>query len=525
MFVRAGVDASGYRTAVRDYTEPVVIEELAANSYDADASTCLVILDSGKALLHVVDDGLGFSSDAIELIAVLGGGSKQSIPISKGRRHYLGSYGYGLKSSLNVATKVTIYTVSDDGSFRGSIDWNRLDEALKHDFKGFRFDQETRKRGEHTGTHITLSLKNPTSVDALEEFGDHLANLPNDGGSFSCYVGNYAELAKWTPEILDNFGKLQPLAKKLEKRGLLTLAQSTRQADLDTCQKSVVTDKNSKVTATFFFAGVQRGKVRQLKKGLRGIYVRIHGRLLKQSFTESKYTYNISRWKKFESGLRVELSVDWLRDQISLSRTGVRFANSKLEDDFKASLTRLVSGFISPQLRKLEAKAERISARREEQRLELAQKRVNRQKSIMVPGLSDGFPYRPETDGELALVLAQSHILKKLSPFYSLLDYNDQAPYDCVLYDRKRRDFIKAELEPTLIEWIAHKETDDIELIITWTLGKWRIGARKRCKNGVFQLTAGEKEGCYRLLQFASPKSKTPRNDYKVIVVEEVLKV
>jgi hypothetical protein len=524
MFVKAGVDASGYRTAVRDYTEPIVLEELAANSYDADASTCLVILDSAKTLLHVVDDGLGFSSEAIELIAVLGGGSKQTIPISKGKRHYLGSYGYGLKSSLNIATKVSISTASDDGGFRGTIDWTKLDDALKHDFTGFKFDQEPRKRNAPTGTHITLSLKNPTSVDALQQFGDHLANLPNDGGSFNCYFGNYADLVKFTPGILDNFGKLQSIAKRLEKRGLLALAHSTRQVDLDACQKSVLTDKGSKVGATFFFAGINRGKVKQLKKGLRGIYVRIHGRLLKQSFTDSKFTYNISRWKKFESGLRVELSVDWLRDQISLSRTGVRFANSKLEEDFRASLTRLVSGFISPQLKKLEAKAERTSARREEQRIELAQKRVNRQKSIMVPGLSDGFPYRPETDGELALVLAQSDVLKKLNSSYLLLDYNDQAPYDCILYDKKRRDFVKTELEPTLIEWISHKETDDVELIVTWTLGKWRIGAKKKSKNGLFQLVAGGKEGNYRLLQFASSKSKTPRSDYKVAVMEEILK-
>jgi Histidine kinase-, DNA gyrase B-, and HSP90-like ATPase len=524
MLVKAGVDASGYRTAVRDYTEPIVLEELAANSYDADASTCLVILDSAKTLLHVVDDGLGFSSEAVELIAVLGGGSKQTIPISKGKRHYLGSYGYGLKSSLNVATKVSISTVSDDGGFRGTVDWTKLDEALKHDFPGFKFDQEPRKKNSPTGTHITLSLKNPTSVDALEQFGDHLANLPNDGASFSCYFGNYADLVKFTPEILDNFGKLQSTAKKLEKRGLIALAHSTRQADLDACQKSVITDKGAKVSATFFFAGINRGKVKQLKTGLRGIYVRIHGRLLKQNFTDSKFTYNISRWKKFESGLRVELSVDWLRDQISLSRTGVRFANSKLEEDFRKSLIKLVSAFISPQLKKLEAKAERTSVRREEQRIELAQKRINRQKSIMVPGLSDGFPYHPETDGELALVLAQSDVLKRLNASYSLLDYNDQAPYDCLLYDKKKRDFIRTELEPTLIEWISHRETDDVELIVTWTLGKWRIGAKKKSKNGLFQLVAGEKEGNYRLLHFASSKSKTPRSDYKVIVMEEILK-
>ncbi len=45
--------------------------------------------------------------------------------------------------------------------------------------------------------------------------------------------------------------------------------------------------------------------------------------------------------------------------------------------------------------------------------------------------------------------------------------------------DRKKRDFVKTELEPTLMEWISHRETDDVDLVVTWTLGKWRIGARK----------------------------------------------
>ncbi len=107
---------------------------------------------------------------------------------------------------------------------------------------------------------------------------------------------------------LDDFANLQTIVRRLEKQGRLTLAETLRQADLDTCEKEEFADKGDpNVTAKFFFAGIEQGKVRQLKRGLRGIYVRIHGRLLKQSFTESKFTYNISRWKKFESGLRVEL--------------------------------------------------------------------------------------------------------------------------------------------------------------------------------------------------------------------------
>lgn len=526
LIIKAGIDASGYRTAVRDYTEPSVVEELAANSYDADSTTCVVLLDTAKGQLHVIDDGIGFSQEAIESIGILGAGSKTAIPYSKGKRHYLGSYGYGLKSSLNIAERVSVRSVSEDGEFAGILDWSKLEDALRPDFPGFNFAHTKRKSKQASGTHITLSLKSPPSVDQLQELADVLANLPNDGGKFLCCVGKYDDFLHRIG-ALDNFAKIKPVAQKLANKRTLTVAESSRQVDLHACDRQELLDKQDhKVRATFFFAGIDHGKVKQLKRGLRGIYVRIHGRLLKQSFTDSKFTYNISRWKKFESGLRVEISVDWLRDQISLSREGVRFGNAKLEEDFKSLLARLVGRFIQPQLKKLEQKAAKEAARKGEQRLELANKRVKREKSILVPGLTSGFPYRPETDGELVLILAQAQILKCISPSLSIIDYNDKAPYDCVLYDKSTRKFVNAELEPTLVEWLEHKETDDVEMIITWTLGKWRIGAKKRGAGGLYKLVddgAIKKHGRYKLLEYAGDKSKTPRSDYKVIVLDEIV--
>ncbi len=527
--IKAGIDAGGYRTAVRDYTEPTVVEELAANSYDADSSSCVVLLDTAKGQLHVIDDGLGFARDAIERIAILGAGSKQTaIPYSKGKRHYLGSYGFGLKSSLKIADRISIHTVSEDGIFEGTIDWTKLEEALRPDFEGFNFNHAKRKSNKSTGTHITLSLKNPPSMDQLQQLTDVLANIPTDNGGFLCYVGNYADVAHRLGE-LNNFRRLRKSAEKIAKRKFLILTESSRQSDLHTCEQVLeIADKqDNKVKAKFFFAGIDHGKVMQLKKGLRGIYIRIHGRLLKQSFTESKFTYNISRWKKFESGLRVEISVDWLRDQISLSREGIRFGNQKLEDDFKSVLGRLVGRFIQPQLKKLEQKAAKEAAKKSEQRLELAQKRQKNDKSIRVPGLKGGFPFRPETDGELALLLSQPQVLRAIGSSLSLIDYNDKAPFDCILYDQATRKFQNVELEPTLIEWLQHKDTEDVEWIITWTLGKWRTGAKKRGAGGVFKLVddgAIKKPGRYKLLEYAGEKSVNPRTDYRVFVLDEIIK-
>jgi len=525
--IKPGITAEGFRVAVRDYTEPTVIEELAANSYDADASTVLVLLDADGQELHVIDDGLGFSREAIENVAILGAGQKQSLEFSKGKRHYLGSYGFGLKSSLNIAKRVGIHSVSIDGDFLVEIDWMKLDDALRPNFEGFSFRERKKLRTRSTGTHITLYLGGPASKEQLDQFGSVLSNLPEDRGKFRCYYGLLREVAKHNPEILrDRFNRLRSTARELIKTKALSIAGTSSQADLEECQIVELADReDKKVKAKYFFAGVENGKVRSLKPGLRGIYIRIHGRLLKQSFTERKYTYNISKWVKFENGLRLELSVDWLRNEISLSREGVRFSNPKLEEAFRSLLTRMTSRFIQPELKKLLQKSARETARRQQQRMELAKKRIGNHKSIRVPGVSDGFHYRPETDGELALVLAQRQVLRRVNSTYQLVDYNDQAPFDSLIYDRTRREFLKVELEPTLVEFLQHRDQKDIDLIVTWSLGKWRTGAKKHGRGSYLKLIAEEDGGAgrYRLLSYPTARSKTPRAHLPVVVLEELL--
>ena len=526
MIIKPGVTSEGFRTAVRDYTEPSVVEELAAKSYDADACTVLVLLDTNKGHLHIIDDGIGFDKESFEQLAVLGAGAKRDIPFSKGKRHYLGSYGYGLKSTLNIATQVRVLSISEEGQLEATIDWTRLDDSLKSDFPGFPVETTNRKKRHATGTRITLVLKNPTSKDHLEAFGGVLSNLPSDGGEFKCYFGLYSAAASRVGSIEKNFADLKPACKKLEKANLVSLAESTLNADLSECEVLDATDKeDKKVSAKFFFAGIHQGKVKSLKPGLRGIYVRIHGRLLKQSFTERKYTYNISKWVKFENGLRVELSIDWLRDQVSLSREGIRFSNAKLEEDFRALLTRLVSRFIQPELKKLQQKKEREAASKYQQRMELGNKRVKEDKSITVPGLSGGFHFRPETDGELALVLGQREVLQKINKSFKLIDYNDQAPFDCLIYDVSKRAFIPTELEPSLIEFLEHRDCDDIGQIVTWTRGKWRIGALKKGHGAFFKLVAADHSdrGWYKLLEYRTRKAKAPKRDFPVVALDELL--
>jgi len=115
--------------------------------------------------------------------------------------------------------------------------------------------------------------------------------------------------------------------------------------------------------------------------------------------------------------------------------------------------------------------------------------------------------------------------MNKVNKNIKLIDYNDQAPFDCIIYDLSRREFIYAELEPTLIEFLDHKTKDNVQLVIVWSLGKWRTGAKKKGKNGYFELiqNSNKKKGNYKLLEFANETSKKPRIDYPVIIVDELI--
>jgi len=524
--IKPTINAQGYRTAVKDYDEKSVIEELAANSYDADASTVLVILEGKANCLYIIDDGKGFKEDSLKEATTLGGGDKTTQPFSQGERPYLGRYGFGLKSTLNIANKISIKTVSEDGLFKTEIDWMLLDEIIKSPTQGYIYTKDVKSQDSSTGSIIKLFLKGPTTKTHLDAFGEVLSNLPNDNGGFKCYYGYYEDTSNEIKNFIENFRSVKETAASLFKDNKLGLASESFERELHDCEVHEIKDKEDRtVSAKIYFAGMQGDKVKSLKEVLRGVYVRVHGRLLKHNFSEDKYVYIISKYPMFKHGLRVELTVNWLRNQISLSRDGIKFGEEKLERDFKAIVGRLISKFIAPKLETIHKKRAKASDVKLKQRMELAEKRAHNNQGALIKGLNGGFIFKPETDAEVAILLSQSEVMSKIDKNYKLIDYNDKAPFDCIIYNSARRDFIYTELEPTLVEFLEHKTKDDIEFIIAWSLGKWRMGAKHKGKKGFFELiqNSNGRKGNYKLLEYPNKTSKKAREEYQVVVLDEIL--
>jgi len=525
-FIKPQITFQGYKNAVKDYNECAVIEELVANSYDEDATTALVLLNLRSNELIIVDDGLGFTKEKMEVAASLGGGDKSTRSFSNKKRYYLGSYGVGLKSTLNIASSIVIRSISKEGKFRTELNWAKLNDIINTNGHYVYWHRKVTGRT-GSGAIITLKLKGSTDQSHLEKYGNVLKNLPSDQGNFKCYFGLYDGLSN----DLENYEKrnfigLKQIADKYFKSGKLQLATNVDDKDLEECEKKMVDNKDEDYKGVIYFTGLANDKTVPLKKSLRGIFVRIHGRLLKHDFTEGKLTYNISKFVKFQSGLRVELEIDWLRNQITLSRDGLSFTSEKLKGDFEKIIAREIGNFIRQKLDLIKKRKDKGEDKFFKTRIARVEQRVKGDKGVLIKGIKSGYRYIPETDAELAILLAaQPIMLKKIGPF-ELLDYNDQGSFDCVFYNTERKELTKVELEPVLETFLSHNVRTGIELIVTWKKGNWKLETLKKAKGGYLKLVNDKDKGngCYKLLEFISEKSKNPNAEYSVVILEELLK-
>ena len=526
--IKPSVNYKGYLRALNEYPEKSIPEELAANSYDAYASTFLLILDELQNKLYCIDDGDGFTKEGMEEMMTLGGGGKEYV--RSGERVFLGSYGFGLKAVLKIADRIKLETcsLSDKVKYVADLDLKEFESKIKSQSEGYNFDDGTQlPNKESKGTIITLSLKKLTTKVELEEFAKGLGNLPTHNGSFNCYYGFLSETAEGLKGFFSTFVGLKDSAKKLLSESKINPAANLFDAELTESEVTELTDKDDhKVKAKFYFAGMDNGEPIPMKQTLRGIYVRVNGRLLKADFDTTKYTSKISKYIQFKSSMRTELSIDWLRTEISLSRDGVSFQNEKLEVEFMKVISSMINRFLKPKLEKKEKLRVKGEDLRHKQRMELANKRISKSADVVIKEGKSGFVFKPDTDAELAILIAQDYIMSKINPHYKLIDYDAQAPFDCMIYDSSRTDYIFTELEPSLVDFLEHKNKSKTQLIIVWTINKWRIGKAKKGKDGWFRLTHPDSspKGNYKLLQLPSESSQKPKKHFQVIVVEELLK-
>ena len=158
-------------------------------------------------------------------------------------------------------------------------------------------------------------------------------------------------------------------------------------------------------------------------------------------------------------------------------------------------------------------------------RVKKAEERIKQKQSIkqLEP---TGYSFKPTDDYEMALLIANPFVLKKISPDWILIDFNGQADFDCLVYDRKKRSYFRVELEPSLDKFIGQSIPDQTEIIVTWTKGDWKVGKVKKGKIGYYELLEN-KDGLahYKLLIKSSEKAKEPKHEFEVFCIDKFIRV
>jgi hypothetical protein len=526
IFIRPGITAEGYKTSLRDYNDASPIEELAANSYDADAKTFLLAADFKNSEIHIFDDGTGFEDNSFEKLLTLGQGTKSSLDHARSDRPYLGNYGFGFKSTVNIAKEFEIVTFNKGNKYSTNIDWEKLPKTLEEKDGGFSVKLEKAKQSIH-GTYIKLRLKTPITKADLEKYKRFLGNLPQDDGDFSIYLGTFSDVRNLIPKDVGLALKnLKKIAKRAERKERIEKINPGEGSDLNKCiKKEYKSQKDARVRGVCYFMGFDKNKkVIPLKRGLRGIYIRVNGRLIKKDFSVRKFTQPIHRWVSFESGLRIEISINWIADQLSLSRGDILFRNEKIEEEFKSNLTNIITQSIKPLIRELEKRSLKRERTFHGQRINQADKRIKKHKDVVIKSIKGGFNFRPESDAELALIFSQPNVIARALPNHRLIDYNASASFDCLLWDERNRRLVHCELEPRLDVYLTHKRPEEVHLVICWTRGNWKVGSKKKGKKGALELVSEQSgKGRYQMLEYPSLKSKKPKRNVAAIVLEDII--
>jgi len=518
--IKPHVTSSGYNKALSEYgNEPNrIIEELVANSYDADA-TEVVVLYSEK-YLAVIDNGTGISDTQFSKLLGLGAGTKIGTHDSRLKRSYLGAFGFGIKSTANISRQVDISTINSGKELCTSLDINLLNEhGFDEEFDGFEVQEQPNhgKKGE-TGVAVLLELKTDLTPDQTDAIKQSLYNLPKSR-DFRMFFASFKKAGVTANSICaGTIRRVSQIAKALKKERI--------SGELDIGEPEFVKcdlPGSDRIDVAVWCSGLDSNLKVQSLKALAGVYVKVDGRVLKRNFQGEKILDGVSKFPKFKHGMRIEVPIDWVKQQISLGRDGLQFGNEPSRRKFENELKTAVSAAVRPYAKQLETRKSRGVARELELRMKKGKERIREKQSIKRLEAT-GYSFVPKDDYEMALLIANPAVLKLINPKWQLIDFNGQLDFDCLVYDRGTADFVHVELEPQLERYISQSVNDNTEYVVTWTRGDWKVGKTKKGKKGHFQLLDDkERPGHYKLLIKSGPKSREPKKVLPVFCIDKAL--
>lgn len=467
--------------------------------------------------ISVVDNGNGISDDQFSKLLDLGAGSKLETHESELKRSYLGSFGFGIKSIINISREMKVDTVNKNNRLSTNIDIATVHtHGFKIDWEGFDIDSKKKLRKDASGTSLKLSLRNDLTPDSINAIRTSLYNLPKSVDFSVCFLPkkDFAESHLSQFDLITNL----EIPKKYEK----FLIKGTLEIGNPKSQTVPILGSDSIKIDVWCNGLDDKNKVKSLNQ-FAGVYIKVDGRVLKRNFQGEKVLDGISKHPKFRHGMRIEIPIDWISSQISLGRDGIQFLNDSSKNKFEAELKMAVTAAVKPYAQQLENRKKKKFDKELDARLRRAKDRISRKHSI-IELEKTGFSFIPADDYEMVLMIANPTVLKKICPDWMLMDFNGQLDFDCLVYNKKNTNYYRIELEPKLDSFLSQGISMNTDYIITWSLGSFKIGKSKKGFGGIYELTeCANNEAHYKLLIKTSEKSKEPKQCILVFCIDRIV--
>lgn len=425
------------------YRPENVLVELAANSYDADASIVEITSSGESRMIQIKDDGCGMDLSDLDELRTIAKSKKRGM-LERGEttpiyhRKLLGCFGIGIISFLSLGNIIRIFTCKEGNkpvflAVEKCVDANGrpVDIHIEEPVEGESYRMHLID-GEDSAHGTTIEIENSV-LDFSANYGilrHKLSNLPL-GDDFKVFL-NESEIR--SEDFPSNRWVLKPIQFVLD--------------DIDPNYKSF-----GQINIYYDMDNPND----TLDDYRRGIYLKVHGRVIEENL------YNLIRGKltspaAIDARIRGLIEADYLNKKIQANR----------EDFFDDEIVRKICERIWPLVQEqindyLELKSyvsEEAYVEEYRQRKEQAIERT-RSPHEYLSKIGVGFAYEPDYEQELVLIIAQLCQMGHL-PF-KIISTSSGAHIDCFVQwpieqTKRMPDFIgHLEIETSLDKFFTHQ--------------------------------------------------------------------
>ncbi len=425
------------------YRPENVLVEIAANSYDADASEVRITSSGENQKIQIMDNGCGMDEDDLKILTTIAKSKKKEfvekkILTPKYNRQYLGSFGIGIISFLSLGNKITIFTKKTDGKTLCIEICRKLDAngtTIDIPITAVQTNEEFKMHlinGRETETGTTIEIEN-TKLDLSATFKIikyKLSNLPLSQ-NFKIHLNN-SEIKK------DDY----PNNTWESKKYLITLE------DIDP-------NYISNVDLHVYYNQDNPNETIDVFK--RGIFLRVHGRVIEHNLYQ-RFRANLTSPGSVDSRITGFVEADFLFSKIQANRED--FFDDKIIDRICDQLQPEVQNLINDFLLIKNLVSEEAYLNAFNRQRDLAIERIKNIHSDL-ERLGMKFRFTPEYEQEVVIIISELCHRNLLD--FEIISTSGGSHIDCLVQwnisqNRRMPDFVgHLEIETCLHKFFIHQ--------------------------------------------------------------------